>query len=85
MIGRIVLSKAGRDKGRYFLVTGIVDDRTVSIADGDVRKIENSKKKKLIHLAVYGQPDEELIREARETSLTNKRIRALLASRVKLQ
>ncbi len=85
MIGRIVLSKAGRDKGRYFLVTGIVDDRTVSIADGDVRKIENSKKKKLIHLTVYGQPDEELIREAAETSLTNKRIRALLASRVKLQ
>ena len=50
LVGRIVQSKAGRDKGRRFVVIAIEDDAHVRIADGNMRKIAHAKKKKLKHL-----------------------------------
>ena len=50
MIGNIVKSLAGRDKGRYFVIIDNIDDDYVLIADGDLRKIEKPKKKKKKHL-----------------------------------
>lgn len=52
-LGQIVHSKAGRDKGQYFIVVGIVDDNYVYIADGNLRKISNPKKKKIMHLVFH--------------------------------
>ncbi|MCG8483953.1 MAG: KOW domain-containing RNA-binding protein [Clostridia bacterium] len=49
-VGQIVSSKAGRDKDRLFVIIDIVDDQYVLIADGDLRKIEKPKKKKVRHL-----------------------------------
>jgi ribosomal protein L14E/L6E/L27E len=49
-LGTVVLSKAGRDAGRYFVVVGQVDSQYVLIADGDLRKLASPKKKKLKHL-----------------------------------
>lgn len=46
-IGQVVRSKAGRDKGRVFVVVGKFDDQHVLVADGDLRKIEKPKKKSL--------------------------------------
>ena len=34
-LGRAVTSKAGRDKGRTFLIVGIADDNHVLLADGE--------------------------------------------------
>lgn len=51
LLGRIVLSKAGRDKGRRFLVVAIEDDAHVRIADGETHKAAKPKKKKLKHLS----------------------------------
>ncbi len=51
--GQIVKSKAGRDKGYVFFVIEILDDDHVLIADGDHRKAENPKKKKIRHLQPY--------------------------------
>ena len=51
LLGRIVLSKAGRDKGRRFVVVAIEDAAHVRIADGGLRKIARAKKKKLKHLS----------------------------------
>lgn len=51
-LGTVVLSKAGRDAGRYFVVVSKVDDQYVLVADGDIRKLQNPKKKKLKHLDV---------------------------------
>lgn len=48
--GRIVRSKAGRDAGRLFLVVGVIDREHLLLADGDLRKLEKPKKKKLRHL-----------------------------------
>lgn len=52
-IGQIVHSRAGRDKGRSFIVVSLVDEEYVLIADGDLRKINKPKKKKIKHLVLH--------------------------------
>lgn len=49
--GRIVVSTAGRDKNRYFVVLSVEGDYCL-IADGKVRKVDMPKKKKIKHLRV---------------------------------
>ena len=52
-VGQVVMSKAGRDKGRIFLVHEIIDREYVFIIDGDLRKLDNPKRKKIKHLIIY--------------------------------
>lgn len=59
-VGQIVKSIAGRDKGRVFVVMDIIDDEYVLISDGDLRKSEKAKKKKIKHLAKYNIVNEEI-------------------------
>lgn len=49
-LGRVVLSKQGHDRGKTFLVVGLLDERFVLIADGDSRKLCKPKKKQVKHL-----------------------------------
>lgn len=51
--GQVVKSRAGRDKGRIFLVADIIDQESVFVVDGDLRKLDNPKKKKIKHLIVF--------------------------------
>lgn len=51
-LGRVVISKAGRDKGRPFLIVDIADENHVFIADGVTHRMKRPKKKKLMHLRV---------------------------------
>lgn len=46
----MVVSRAGRDAGRPFVVVGAAGDRFVLLADGDLRKVSNPKKKNVRHL-----------------------------------
>ena len=48
-LGDIVLSDAGRDKDRCFVVVDISDE-FVFICDGDLRKSDKPKKKKIKHI-----------------------------------
>lgn len=48
--GSVVISTAGRDQGRTFVVVESVDDAYVLIADGSTHKMEKPKKKKRKHL-----------------------------------
>ncbi len=50
-VGHIVVSLAGRDKGRPFYVLK-TEENFVYLADGSLRKIENPKKKKAKHVKV---------------------------------
>ncbi|MDH8679805.1 KOW domain-containing RNA-binding protein [Fusibacter bizertensis] len=59
-IGQFVKSKAGRDKDSVLIVIGIFDDQHVMVVDGDLRKLNNPKKKKVKHLIKCGGVDEEL-------------------------
>lgn len=51
-VGSVVISKAGRDANRYFVVVAHCKEvGYVMISDGALRKIDNPKKKKLKHLS----------------------------------
>ncbi|NLG87693.1 MAG: RNA-binding protein [Clostridiaceae bacterium] len=50
VIGRVVYSKAGRDKGKMLIVVGVIDENFVLVADGGMRPIERPKKKRMKHL-----------------------------------
>ena len=49
-VGQLVVAAAGRDSNKKFIITCIINDQYVYISDGDTRKIESPKKKKLKHL-----------------------------------
>lgn len=51
MIGRLVRSKSGRDKGRYYLVLARAAD-ILYLADGQKRTIANPKKKNYRHVQI---------------------------------
>jgi ribosomal protein L14E/L6E/L27E len=44
-LGLMVISLAGRDKGRIAAVVGVVDENYVLIADGRTRKTESPKRR----------------------------------------
>lgn len=53
-VGSVVVSKAGRDVGRLFLVVAEVDDDFVMVANGALRKMDRQKKKRRKHLKPTG-------------------------------
>lgn len=79
LLGKLVHSKSGRDKGKYFIIIGIIDAEYVYISDGDLRKIEKPKKKKLKHLGFTNLMADE-IREAilSDGRISNSKIRKFL-------
>ena len=51
-VGDLVVSRAGRDKGRPFVVLR-TEENYVYLADGDLRKLDRPKKKKRMHVKPY--------------------------------
>ncbi len=51
-IGDLVVSRAGRDKGRPFVVLS-AEEGFVYLIDGDLRKLDRPKKKKRMHVKPY--------------------------------
>jgi Ribosomal protein L14E/L6E/L27E len=58
--GRVVSSKAGRDKDKFFIILGVLDDEYVYISDGLLRSVDKPKKKKVKHLALTNVIAEEI-------------------------
>ncbi|MCH5154845.1 MAG: KOW domain-containing RNA-binding protein [Clostridiales bacterium] len=54
-IGDIVISLAGHDTGKPFIVVAKLNDNFVLIADGKSRGVENPKLKRKRHLRVAAQ------------------------------
>lgn len=80
-LGQVVYSKAGRDSGRKFIVIGLVDEVNVLIADGDLRRIEKPKRKKLRHLELTEEVIEGLCEKLKnKLKITNSEIRKALAA-----
>lgn len=78
-LGEVVCSKAGRDSGRLFIVTAFVDESYVLIVDGDLRKIEKPKRKKVKHLKLTGHIFEPLKEKfERGLKVNNSEIRRAL-------
>ncbi|MDO4543601.1 MAG: KOW domain-containing RNA-binding protein [Clostridia bacterium] len=61
-VGDVVISKAGRDAKRLFVVTEVVDAEYVLLCDGDLRKLDKPKRKKIKHLKRTGiEPMEAVV------------------------
>lgn len=74
LIGRIVVSRAGRDKGEHFAVIGECEGYLV-LANGRTRPIERPKRKKMKHVEVLtGQLSESFILLLQSGGATNKRL-----------
>ncbi len=72
MVGSIVCSKAGRDKG-YFMVVVSESDSTVLVCDGKERPLERPKHKNVKHIQFTNTVLEE------NSYKTNKSLRKALA------
>ena len=70
--GTVVIASAGKEKGGYFVVTEVLDQRYVLIADGKRRPIEKPKKKNVNHLKRTNSVIDEIE--------TNRQLRNLLNS-----
>lgn len=53
-IGAVVLSKKGRDQGRYFIICKIISPDYILIVDGHIRKLDKPKLKKIKHISFTG-------------------------------
>ena len=78
MFGNIVLSKAGRDKDELFVVTQI-EENYVFLADGDIHKIENPKRKKIKHIEETPHFNENIASKLKSNSrVTNQELKRAL-------
>ena len=50
LIGKLVISKAGRDDEESYIVVDIIDGDYILLANGYNKKVDKPKKKKLKHL-----------------------------------
>ncbi|EES90702.1 RNA-binding protein [Clostridium botulinum C] len=67
LIGRVVCSKAGRDRGKQFIILNVIDNEYVNIIDGDLRTVGRPKRKKMKHLKIT----DEVIENANELLISN--------------
>ena len=81
-IGQIVFSKQGRDKAKPFVVVNI-EDNFLYLVDGKLRKAENPKKKKRIHIQhtnyVDGNLKEKILKQSYLDSDFRTAIKSYLA------
>lgn len=77
-LGSIVISTMGRDRGMYFIVID-TDDEYVTLVDGNVRKIERAKKKKIKHIEMTELYSETIAKKIENKSkITNQDIKRTL-------
>ncbi len=80
-LGQIVYSKSGRDAGRKFIIVNVINESYVLISDGDLRKIEKPKKKKVKHLKFSDEFIDSLKDKLeKRLKITNAEIRKALAN-----
>lgn len=82
-LGQIVVSRAGRDTGRRFVVTKVVDELFVQVCDGDLRRIEKPKKKRIKHLEPTGLMVSALEEKLKSNAkISNSDIRKALSGQI---
>ena len=52
-IGIVVQSKAGHDKGKFFIIVDTAEEGYVAVADGRTKTVERPKRKNIKHLKVF--------------------------------
>lgn len=77
LIGKVVLSKTGRDKNHLYVVIGHLSDRYVILSNGSTKTVQMPKQKNLKHISVLEDVNDEIkesiILKDRGTDLKIKR------------
>lgn len=82
LVGSVVRSKAGRDKGSYFMVLAR-EGEYAYLANGELRKVDCPKKKKLKHLQGSDKISEFIVNKLEaQGKVTNSEVRKALAELV---
>jgi ribosomal protein L14E/L6E/L27E len=76
-LGVVVYSKAGRDIDRKFIIMDIINEEYVYISDGDLRKVEKPKRKKIKHLIITDRVFDDVLSKK---TVSNSEIRKFLQS-----
>jgi len=65
LVGKVVLSKAGRDKKRLYVVVRQINDDYVLLSNGNTKSLDVPKKKKIKHISILEDVDEEILSSIR--------------------
>jgi ribosomal protein L14E/L6E/L27E len=65
LVGKVVLSKAGRDKKRLYVVVRQINDDYVLLSNGNTKSLDVPKKKKMKHISILEDVDEEILSSIR--------------------
>jgi len=77
----LVMSVAGRDKGKMFIIIGRIDENYVYISDGRMRRAEKPKKKKIKHLRIIETEIEFIAKRIEENGrVTNSELRKTIGN-----
>ena len=79
--GGIVRSRAGRDRGRTFVVRKVLDADYVLLVDGTLRTLEHPKKKKRKHLKLVREPLAGIAERLSQGNTENHEIRKWLSDK----
>ncbi|MDS0526776.1 hypothetical protein NNC19_13875 [Clostridium sp. SHJSY1] len=78
LIGKVVLSKAGRDTNHLYIVIKQLDNEYVLLCNGITKTLDKPKKKKLKHLDFVDTVDDEIklaiVSNDKSTDLKIKRL-----------
>lgn len=77
LIGKVVLSKMGRDKNSLYVSIGHLKDNYILLVNGGTKTVQMPKRKNLKHISVLENVDDEIkasiLSEDRGTDLKIKR------------
>ncbi len=76
-VGDIVKSTQGHDQGKFSLVVKRVGDDYVMMVDGERRKVDSPKLKKIKHI-VLAVRDEKTAKLVEDGNLTNQAVKDIL-------
>jgi large subunit ribosomal protein L14e len=80
MVGRLAVSRSGRDAGSTYLVVGIEGPTVVFVADGRTRSVGRPKRKNVKHLELGALVPQCAERIASGQALTDEEVRAAIAA-----
>ncbi len=82
LLGCVVTSKAGRDRGDRYVVVAALGNDMVLVADGEHRGVDRPKRKNVKHLVVHAPAPDLAARLTRGEALRDEEIREALAGAV---
>ena len=75
--GQLVCSKAGHDKGKIYVIVNI-ENEYLYLADGEIRKKDNPKKKKIKHIQPTKYIDEDICKKIAGNNVTDEEIKRVI-------